>query len=201
MAVTIPFSQETFVPICIKDNDVDPAPVEFDLSAVGGANRARLRSILVASEALDASGRWTPEIQESSIAAFRTGAGVFVDGIDAIRNLYVPAVLAKRLGLIAELPKVQDGETVPAVPVVNGREFSLVCGYWPILTFEVAMAIARLSGQAEIDPRFFVWLSTSLGVATPESLRGTAGSVRRVPKNSGIAGSRTRKGKPAATMS
>lgn len=189
MAATIPFTQETFRPLCIKQNDVTETPVEFEISAVGGANRARLKSIMVASEGLEMLSKWTPEIQASVIAAFATGSGVFVDGVDAIRNLYVPAILAKRLGLIPELPNVKDGDPIPDWPITTGSAFAIVCGHWPILSLEVALAIARLSGQAEIDPRFFVWLSTSLG--TPGSPRGIAESAQPKSRRNGTAGFRT----------
>jgi hypothetical protein len=186
MPATIPFSDETFRPICPLNNDKSEQPVEFDICAVGGPSRARLKSIILATTGLASTTGWTPEVQESVIKAFETGAAVFADGITAIRGLSAPAGLLRKVGLIQELPK---GVSVQSqIPITNGFEYSRVCGYWPILSFEVACAIARISGQAEVDPRFFAWLSTSL--KTPTIAPGVVESAASSNSGSAIAAKR-----------
>jgi len=189
MSATIPFANETFRPLCIKDNATATDPVEFELVAVGGVSRARLKSMIVATEGLsDARGAWSPAMQDSVIKAFAEGPGVFVEGVRGIRGLRVPLSLAAHVGIISEIPAGADPAS--EMPIVSGFEFSRVAGFWPILAFEIAMALARLSGQAEIDPRFFDWLSTSAGLM-PAKRRGTAGPVGSRRAGNGIAGSGT----------
>lgn len=190
-ATAFQFGTETFRPICIRGNSKAELPVEFDLSSVGGASRARLKSIIIATSGLAQVGEWSPEVQDAVIKAFETGAAVFADGVTAIRRMTAPAALCVRVGLLRELPKDMDPQT--QIPIANGYEFSLVCGYWPILAYEVALALARVSGQAEIDPRFFDWLSTSVGM--PAIRRGTAERVESKPGVVGIAAKRRRKGR------
>jgi hypothetical protein len=193
MSAQIPFSKETFRPLCVKGNAKAEAPTEFDICAVGGANRARLKSIIIASSGLAQGGDWSPSVQDAVIKAFETGGGVFSAGVTSIRGLTAPAALFVTVGLLAELPK---GVTPEAqIPITNGIEFAQLCGYWPILAFEVALAIARISGQAEIDPRFFVWLSTSLGM--PEIPAGIAAPVERTRGRKGTAASKTSTAKRA----
>jgi len=189
MSASIPFTTETFRPLCIKGNDTTDAPTEFDLCAVGGPGRARLKSIIVATHGLAEGGAWTPDVQESVIKAFETGAAVFAEGVTAVRNLTAPAVLCKKRGLIADIPPGLDPTS--QIPIKTGFEYSMICGFWPVLSYELALAVARISAQSEIDPRFFDWLSTLL-----ESHTSPLGTVAPVPKRrarSGIAGSRTRR--------
>jgi hypothetical protein len=190
MSHTIPFTEETFKPLCVKGNDTAENPVEFELCAVGGAAKARLKSMIIATSGLADLGEWSEAVQRSVIAAFETGAGVFAEGVTAVRGLKVPAALALKIGLIAEIPKGLDRKS--EVAVLTGLEFSRVCGYWPILSFEVAMAIARISGQADIDPRFFGWLSTSL--VKPATPGGTAARAEGIPGGNGTAASPTPRG-------
>lgn len=191
MAATIPFHRETFRPICIQGNDTADNPVEFKISAVGGQGRARIKSILVASEGMLGDAGWSPAVQEAVIKAFETGAPAFAEGVQEVRGLTVPAALAQKVGLLAPGKLPQGLDEASQVPILTGSEFAAISGYWPVLAFEVAMAIARVSGQAEIDPRFFAWLSTSLGMQP--TARGTANNARQRRERSGTAGSRTRK--------
>jgi hypothetical protein len=187
MPYEIPFHRETFRPICIPDNQDSPAPVEFEISAVGGPGRARLKSIIVATSGLAQDREWSEAVQQSVIASFEHGAPVFAEAVEAIRNLTVPGALAQKVGLIpAGTPPP------PSVPITSGAQFARVCGYFPLLAFEVALAIARLCAQAEVDPRFFAWLSTSSPVGTPPTPPTTARAARARPAGAGTAGSRTR---------
>lgn len=194
MSAQIPFSSETFRPISIINNDKAENPVEFDICAVGGPARAALKSVIVATGGLAATGNWSPDVQDAVIAAFKNGGQAFVDGVTKVRGLTAPAALCVKVGLLAELPKGMDENT--QIPITNGLEYSRVAGYWPMLSFEVGMALARISGQAEIDPRFFAWLSISLGL--PASPPGTAKRAERKRAPKGTAGSRTPKGGRAA---
>jgi hypothetical protein len=197
MSAAIPFSRETYRPLCIKGNATSESPTEFDLQAVGGASRARLKSIIIATSGLEHQGDWSPAVQEAVIKAFETGASVFAEGVTKIRGLTAPAALFQRVGLVVDLPKGLDPES--QIPVTNGVEYSALCGYWPILSFELAMALARVSKQAEIDSRFFPYLWTSLGL--PGIPPGTAPSATMPHDADATAGSRTRKGSRRRTTS
>lgn len=197
MSVVIPFAEETFRPLCVKGNHEADNPVEFDLCAVGGAAKARLKSIVIATSGLSDIGSWTEEVQRSVIAAFETGAGVFAEGVVAVRGLKVPMALALKVGLVAEIPRGLDRKS--EFPITTGYEFARICGYWPIMSFELAMQLSRISGQADIDPRFFDWLSTSL--VKPGSRPGIVGPVDATPGAPATAASRTAKGSRRRTTS
>lgn len=197
MAHVIPFSFETFKPISIKGNLEDPKPVEFELEAVGGSDRARLRAIILASEGMTAgSAAWTPEVQAAVVAAFDTGAAAFRAGVRSVRNLSATAAHAVRVGILppdaVRCPQYPNAKIEPdaLVPILTGSEFAAVAGFFPLLAFEVAIAIARLSGQSEIDPRFFDWLSTSyVQQRERPRARGSARRARRSAARSGTAAS------------
>jgi hypothetical protein len=187
--VTIPFTEETFRPLCVPGNDTAENPVEFDLSAVGGDNKARLKSILMATSGLTAEQReWTPQVQDSVIAAFRTGGPVFADAVSAVRGLNAPVALAVKVGLLQEIPKGLDRQSL--FPITTGYQFSRVCGYYPVLALELAMEITRISKQAEIDTRFFSSLSPS--PTTPATPRGTAARATRKRSGCATADSKTK---------
>jgi hypothetical protein len=166
MSSQIPYTEDTFRPTSLKGNSTADHPVEFDLCTVGGPGRARLKSIIIATSGLAGALDWSPETQESVIAAFRTGAAVFHEGVLAIRNLSAPARLLKRVGLIAEYAKGVEPTT--PLPVTSGAEFAAVCGHMPTLAFEVAMALSKLCKQGDIDPRFFrlAWFFGTGGAAS-----------------------------------
>lgn len=182
MPAAFVFDSETFRPLCVKD---DQKP-EFDIVAVGGSARARLKSIVLATSGLAQSREWSPDVQDAVIKAFETGAPVFAEGVTAIRYLTAPAKMLKHVGMIREYaPGIED---TTEIPVTRGYEFSMLCGFWPVLAYEIAMAIAKVSKQADIDPRFFDWLSISLGLPVNQS--GTAGRVESEPGKSATADSR-----------
>lgn len=189
MSHQIPYSTDTFRPVSdlIPGNETNENPVEFDLVPAEGADLARLKSIMFASAGLVNTSTWTPEMQEAVIRAFETGKAAFIQTIEAIRGLTIPAALAKRVGIIQELPThVPEGTTSPVpnpkapVPVLHGLSFAKICGFVPAMALHVAMKIVDLSGKAEaIDPRFFGQPSGSGGPGITGQMNGTAGNARQ----------------------
>lgn len=202
MAWAIPYSRKTLVvnDFVIDGNSKSAAPVEIDIEPADGADRARIKSIYLASMATgSAQFAWTPELQDQVAAAFRTSRGVFVDTVRAARNLSAPAALALRAGLIPELPrKTVDGHVVDdpdaLIPIKTGAEFDRVALFMLPLALYVALEIAEISERVTIDPRFFEQRSGSGGPDKPGRRSGTAGSARSRSSAGAIAGGRTRKG-------
>ena len=198
MSHQIPYATDTFRPVSdlIPGNETANNPVEFDLVPAEGSDLARLKSVMFAAAGLVNTSTWTPEMQEAVIRAFETGAPAFVNKVEAVRGLTVPARLAKRVGIIQELPThVPEGTTAPVpnpkapVPVLHGLSFSKVCGFVPAMALHVAMKIVDLSAQAEaIDPRFFGQPSGSGGPGTAGQTNGTADNARRRPRRRRTAG-------------
>lgn len=181
MALHIPYQRTTFRPELPGSGP--ERPVEFDLVPAEGPDLARLKSVLFGSVGLTDGADWSPATQEAVTAALDKGRDAFASTVEAIRHLTVPAALAKRVGLIEELPEtVQDGETVPnpdaPIPVRNGREFARICGFVPILAFVVAMEVIALSNKADIDLRFFGSRSGAGGRETSDPTPTTASSAR-----------------------
>ncbi len=177
MAHTIPFHQVTFRPkLAIKGNDESPTPVEFEISAAGGPDRARVKSLMYASSRvlLSRASQWTPEVHASVLKGFEVGGAVFERTVDAVRNLTVPASMALKAGVLASLAPGRGAET--PVPITTGQDFAKIAGYCPILAFEVLTQILRLSDEGEIDLRFFDSLITSL--ATPTGQSGSAATAK-----------------------
>lgn len=195
MSTAFQYGTETFRPLCILGNKDADKPTEFDICAVGGPSRARLKSIIVATSGLIQKGEWSPDVQAAVISGFQTGAPLFVEAVSAIRELTAPAALCVKVGLMRELPKGMDPNS--QVPITTGVEFAALAGHWPVLAYELAMAIARVSNQADIDPRFFDWLLSSVG--TPTSPRGIAAPVERTRKSTGTAGKSMRTGSRSTT--
>lgn len=194
----IPYYRETLRPISdvIPGNSEADNPVEFDLSPAWGADLARIKSLVYASLGLVSDTGWTPEIQAAVIAAFETGAPAFINTIEAIRGLTIPAAMAVRAGLLAEIPtSVKPGDSGPTpdynapVPVTTGRQFSLICGSVTPMALHVAMKVSELSQRAQVDPRFFVQPSGSGGPGTPGRKATTAGNAARRSKKSGTVAS------------
>lgn len=197
MSHQIPYHRDTFRPLSdlVPGNETSDNPVEFDLAPAGGGDLARLKSVVFATTGLVQDGSWTPEVQEAVIRAFETGAPAFVNTVESIRGLTIPAALALRVGIIQELPKhvppgkaqVEPNPEAP-IPVVSGLGFAKICGFVPLMAFHVAMKLVALSGKAEaIDPRFFGQPSGSGGPGTAEATNTTAGSVRRRSRRRGTA--------------
>jgi len=203
VAFHIPYTGKTFTPgsTTIQGNETDPNPVQFDIVPAWGADQARVKSIVFATLGLVQTSDWTPSVQQGVIAAFETGAPVFVDTVKAIRNLSVPAALALRAGLIAKLPtKVREAgggiEPDPdaPVPIETGRDFSRICGHPNILAlaYQVACEIAAIGDKAsqEVDPRFFGQPSGSNGKGTGQKAKGSNAKTARQPRSGrGTAGS------------
>jgi len=201
MAFDIPYHRHPgFRPIndLVPGNDNADNPVEFDLAPAWGADLARIKSIVLASLGLTQTSDWSPEIQAAVIAAFDSGAKAFVNTVEAIRGLTIPAVMAVRAGLLVEVPKV-PGTLTPdpgaKVPVTTGLAFSLICGAVPAMALHVATKIAEISQKTEVDPRFFVQPSGSGGTVTRDTPATTAGSAPATSRRRGTAGKRSRRTK------
>lgn len=198
MAHQIPYHTDTFRPVSdvIPGNETADNPVEFDLVPAEGPDLARLKSVVFAAAGLTQESSWTPDVQEAVIKAFETGAMAFVNTVEAIRGLTIPAAMAKRVGIITELPThVPEGTTAPVpnpkapIPVLHGLSFSKICGFVPLMAFHVAMRLVDLSNKAEaIDPRFFGQPSGSGGQRTAGQTNGTAGNARRRSRRRETAG-------------
>ncbi len=201
MSHHVPFNQETYRPKSIRGNATADRPVEFDLSQVGGADLVRLKALMYALGAIAYVEQWTPDVQQNSVESFRNGPEVFVNGIDAIRNYYVPAALAKKAGVLLELPLGEDGKTPDGkklVAIVDGAQFAKISGFQTVLALEVAMRIATISNEGDVDPRFFDSSITSRGMPTPAGDSGRSGIARSARRKRGAratAGSRPRTGR------
>lgn len=208
MAQHIPFNSVTFRPTVFKDNDTSPQPVEFELSQVDSAEQLRLKGMLFALASLAAAGvrdpktglvpvPWTPELEQASTAALRAGRTVFEQGVDAVRNLTVPARLAVKAGILASLPENLPADQ--AVPIATGEHFGKVAAFLPTLAFEVAQKIADLCDEGYIDPRFFEPRSISPG--TPVAPNGSARPARHRPGRTATAAGDRRKAAARAAAS
>jgi hypothetical protein len=176
MSHEIPFRQAKFQPpdAVLKGNSTSPTPVVFHLSPAGGADLARIKSIIVATIGLTSMGDWSPETQQSVISSFTSGESLYDRTVDLIENLTIPAPLARKVGIPVDPP------TLEKVPVTTGAQFTKIAGYVSSLALLVAFEIAKLSRELdELDPRFFEQPSGSISPATPARTSGTAGRVGR----------------------
>jgi hypothetical protein len=180
MSYHVPFHEQDYVPKSIKGNAESQTPVRFYLSAAGGPDLARVKSIIHATRALALERTWSPQVQESVTAAFKHGADVFVKTVDRIDNLTVPMALALKAGLVA-LPAKGAPALDRAAPfaIDTGDKFSKICGWLSILAFEVAMQIGIMSDEANPDPRFFGSSTTSRGTSASGSGSARAARKRR----------------------
>lgn len=201
MALHIPYHRKTFRPVndVVAGNDHSDNPVEFDLAPAEGSELARIKSVIVAAAGLVDPGDWTKTMQDGVISAFETAAPAFVNTVEAIRGLTVPAALAKRVGIIGDIPKtVPQGQTEARpdanapIPILTGYQFSRICGFVPAMSLHVALEIAALSQQTEVDPRLFVQPSGSGGPGTLQRTPSTAGNARSGPRRRGTAARRKR---------
>ena len=199
MAYQVPYTRDTFrIPnTVIPGNEQSDNPVEFDLAPAWGSDMARIRSMIQATVGLVTENGWTPEIQDSVLKSFDTGAGAFVNTVEAIRGLTIPAAAAVRAGLLDKVPTHVPAGKTEAVPypdapfaITDGVAFSRVAGGMTVLALIVAMKIADLSQTAEkaLDPRLFVQPSGSGGPGMPSGTNGTADSARRPSRRPGTAG-------------
>lgn len=192
MAYQIPYHRNPgFRPVndLIPGNATSDNPLEFDLAPAWGPDLARIRSIIHASLGLTQGAEWGDDIQRSVIASFEHGAAAFVNTVEAVRGLTVPAAMAFRAGLITE----QDYPTLPGtktldhqaqVAVRTGLAFSRICGAVPAMAIHVAMQIAEISAKSEAvqDPRFFGQPSGSGGTVTRQRKRSAARAASRTSR-------------------
>lgn len=201
MAYQVHYARDTYKPddIMVPGNSTASNPVEFDLCPAEGPDLARIKSVLVATSGLVQTENWGPDMQAAVIAAFENGAPAFINTIEQVRGMTIPAAMAKRVGIISEIPthvKPGTSTTVPnfeaPIPVTTGLHFSRICGFvnMTALTMQVAKEIAVLSNRTEIDPRLFVQPSGFGGTGMPSGLNGTAADVPGQPEGNGTAAGR-----------
>lgn len=199
MAHHIPYTEATITApdFLVSGNEANDAPVQFVIAPAEGLDRARIRSIVGAVEGLSTTIGWAPRIQEAVQSAFRTSRGLFVNTIVEVRNLTAPAALAKRVGIITEIPmrpSASDGALAPdpqsPIAITTGAHFDLVAPFLLALGVWVALEIDRLSSSAAIDARFFGPGSGSStpGPQTPNP--STARGARSTKGGAGTAGFR-----------
>ena len=179
----------------IPGNESSNTPVEIDFVPAGGEDLARLKSITYATLAVGGPlTDWSPDMQEATIRAFRTGGAMFVNTVTGIRNLTIPALMAKHIGLLPDLPtKADPANPTARIPdpdapfqVTTGLQFSAVASYMPALAFGLAVEIQQLSLIVNgVDSRFFGQPSGSGAAATPGA---TDSAVRSARKRRGARG-------------
>ncbi len=189
MSYSVPFTEELYVPHSIPGNREADTPVRFYLSAAGGPDLARLRSILYASGGISNEVEWSATLQRDVAAAFVHGADLFVNTVDAIEGLTVPAAMALKAGIIQADPARPIDRQAP-IMIDTGAKFARVCGWLTILAFEVALKIAELSREVDADTRFFGSSTTSPKMPAASSGSAPGAAKRRGPR--GIAGSGTK---------
>lgn len=185
---TIPFNQTTYRPESIPGNATADKPVEFSLSQVGGQDLIKLKGLVYATSVLAHAHTWQKEMSAAAMDAFQQSPTFFIRGIDGIANLTVPLALAKKAQIA---PIVPDGVDEPeSVAIKNGTQFAAISPYVLALAFEIAMQIAKLSSDSEIDPRFFgqgsgsrranpIPSGSAPRAARPRKPRGTAASATK----------------------
>ncbi len=203
MAFQVHYARDTFRPNddLIPGNSTAHLPVEFDLCPAEGSDLARIKSLLVATSGFSADS-WTPALQEAVISAFDNGGQAFFNCIEAIRGMTIPAAMAKRVGIIPEIPThVPPGSSTPVpnneqpIPVLTGRHFAVICGFANMLplTMQVTAEIAKLSNRTSVDPRLFAQPSGSGGQATTATTHTTAPDAQGKPEGKGTVAKRTRR--------
>lgn len=195
MAYHVPYETDTVFPPndLLAGNETSDSRVEFDIVPAWGSDLARIKSVVYAASGLAQWRDWTQQMQESVIAAFDSGAPAFQNTVIAIRNLSVPSSMAKRAGLIVDVPTKVDQASGQIVPdpkapyqVLTGLAFSMLVGALPAMGLFVASKIADLSNRAEVDPRLFEQPSGSGGPATASRKRGSnAGTARPTSRRRG----------------
>jgi hypothetical protein len=219
VAFQVTYARDTYRPddVLIAGNSVSTFPVEFDICPAEGPDLARIRSILVATAGLVNEQSWSPDMQAAVISAFETGAPAFINTVEAVRGLTIPAAMAKRVGIISEVPThVPQGSSTPVpnteapIPITTGLHFSRICGFVNLsaLSMQLASKIAELSNRVNVDPRLFVQPSGSGGTTTPGQMPTAVAPAKSQPEGKGTATSRTRqrqgqppKNHPAGTSS
>lgn len=202
MGMHIPYSQDIYrLPDALSPgNSVTEQPIQFTLEPAWGPDLARIKSVIFATAGLVQFSDWSPDMQNAVTEAFEHGARAFINTITKIEGLTIPALMAKRAGLIPALPtKVVDGQPVPdpqaPVPILDGLAFSKICGSGSVLALSMSVAarIASLSEDAQVDPRFFAQPSGSGGPETRPATATTATAARPTSRRRGTAGKGGRK--------
>lgn len=204
VAFQVTYARDTFKPgdEVIPGNSVATFPVEFDLCPAEGPDLARIRSILMATAGLVNEQSWSPDMQAAVISAFETGAPAFINTVEAVRGMTIPAVMAKRVGIINEVPNhVPPGSSTPVpnndapIPVTTGLHFSRICGFVNLcaLSMQLAAEIAKLSNRTTVDPRLFAQPSGSGGPTTQGQTPTGAALAKSQPEGNGTAARRTRR--------
>jgi hypothetical protein len=196
MSYTVPFTETEYTPHSIPGNLEADAPVRFYLSAAGGPDLARLKSILYASGGLSSETDWSAALQRDVAAAFAHGAELFTNTVDRIEGMTVPAAMAIKAGILQADPTRPIDRQAPIV-IDTGAKFARVCGWLTVLAFEVAMKIAELSREVDADTRFFGSSTTS--PKTPATASGSAPGARKPRGPRAIAASGTTTGHGGAT--
>lgn len=203
MAYQLTYKRDTYKPSnkVIPGNETDSNPVEFDLAPAEGPDLARIKSLLIATSGIVGNVNWSPEAQDAVIKAFETGGPAFVNTIERVRGFTVPAAMAKRAGLILDMPThVPEGKTAPEpnfnapIAIVTGLDFSRVCGFCPVLGMMVAGEIVKLTQKTEVDTRFFELPGGSGGPGISPASPSTAADASQPPGRPGTA-ERTKKRK------
>src|SRR4051794_29749338 len=104
---TIHYSTATLVipDVFIPGNEASQTPVKFDLEPAWGPDLARLKSVIFAVAAVTSSREWDAQTQDAVIRAFATGRAAFGNAVSKVHNLFVPARMAWKGGLLTEEPK------------------------------------------------------------------------------------------------
>lgn len=194
MPYDVPYTEETYTPedALVPGNSTSDRPVEFDIAPAGGADLARLKSIIYATAGLTSNGMWTDALQTSVEDAFRHGARVFEGTVLAVRNFTVPAGMAHRAGIWGQ--KDPPADRKEPFPITTGRQFAAVAGFVSSIALSVAFHITALSGKVEgMDSRFFAQPSGSGSRGISPKTAGTATDARRDKGARGTAGKRTGK--------
>lgn len=173
----------------IPGNSVAENPVEFDIAPAWGSDLSRVKAILYASIGVVSDQDWTRQVQDAVESSFENGAKCFVNTVTEIRGLSIPAAMAKRAGLL--VPPNAD-----RIPITTGEQFSRIAGAMTGIAFAVAMKITTLTGNQEVDARFFMQPSGSGQTGTRRRKTTTVGSARKGPRRRGTVASQAQTASP-----
>lgn len=186
MAFKLSYRTTTFRPgdELIPDNSTAAVPVEFDLAPAEGVDLARIKSVIVSTAGISADG-WSSAVQDAVIRAFETSAAAFVNTIERVRGLTIPAAMAHRVGL-----PVPEGMT--ELQILNGLAYTRVCLFPEMLplSMQLAAEILKLTNSLTVDPRLFAQPSGLQQPATAsQGADSNATPVPSTPAGNGTAGS------------
>jgi hypothetical protein len=196
MATHLRYTRHTFIvpDEVLPGNSTDAHPVRFHLAPAEGGDVARLRSVITATAGV-VHGEWSPEVQRAVTAAFSHGAPGFIETIERIEGLTIPAAMALRAKVIEALPVVTKPGTGAApdpdapIAITSGAAFARICGFELILSTRVAQEILRITNETGIDTRFFASPSGSPAPATPAATPIAATAAPTAPEGPATADS------------